>query len=170
MVLGILVWFARRAARDDDDSTGLWEAIDADADSESLASTERLRALARDDETSIVVVEQESKAAMAAEMVADKQPEEETEAPQVSIDPAGETGIHESLEDTFSSETAINLDQSDPIAEADFHMAYGLHDQAADLINGALEVEPERQDLLAKLCEVYFVWGNRTPLSTRHRK
>ena len=48
-----------------------------------------------------------------------------------------------------------------PIAEADFHMAYGLHDQAADLINGALEVEPEREELLAKLCEVYFVWGNR---------
>ena len=161
VVLGILIWFARRAARDDDDSTGLWEALDADADSESLASTERLRALARDEETSIVVVEQESKAAMAAEMAADKQPQQETEAPQISIDPSGETGTHESLEDTFSSETAISLDQSDPIAEADFHMAYGLHDQAADLINGALELEPERQDLLAKLCEVYFVWGNR---------
>ena len=66
-----------------------------------------------------------------------------------------------SLEDTFSSETAVNLDQSDPIAEADFHMAYGLYDQAADLINGALEVEPQRQDLLTKLCEIYFVWGNR---------
>src|SRR5690606_18854039 len=31
----------------------------------------------------------------------------------------------------------------------------------ADLINGALAVEPERQDLMAKLCEIYFVWGNR---------
>jgi pilus assembly protein FimV len=40
-------------------------------------------------------------------------------------------------------------------------MAYGLYDQAADLINGALQVEPERQDLLTKLCEIYFVWGNR---------
>ena len=162
VVLGILVWFARRAGRDDDDSTGLWEALDADAvDSESLASTERLRALARDEETSIVVVEQESKAAMAAEMAADKEPQVEIEAPRVSVDLSDESSSDNSLEDTFSSETAINLDQSDPIAEADFHMAYGLHDQAADLINGALEVEPERQDLLAKLCEVYFVWGNR---------
>jgi pilus assembly protein FimV len=162
VVLGILVWFARRAASDDDDSTGLWEALDADAaDSESLASTERLRALARDEDTSIVVVEQESKAAMAAEMAADKEPQDEIEASQVSVDLSDESGSKKSLEDTFSSETAINLDQSDPIAEADFHMAYGLHDQAADLINGALEVEPERQDLLAKLCEVYFVWGNR---------
>ena len=48
-----------------------------------------------------------------------------------------------SLEDTFSSETAVNLDQTDPIAEADFHMAYGLYDQAADLINGALESQPD---------------------------
>jgi pilus assembly protein FimV len=67
----------------------------------------------------------------------------------------------ESIEDTFSSETAINLDQTDPIAEADFHMAYGLYDQAADLVNGALAAEPDRQDLLSKLCEIYFVWGNR---------
>jgi pilus assembly protein FimV len=162
LVLGILVWFARRAARDDDDSTGLWEAIDADSPgSESLASTERLRALARDEETSIVVVEQESKAAMAAEMAADKTPQDETGEAQISVDLPDESATDESLEDTFSSETAINLDQSDPIAEADFHMAYGLHDQAADLINAALNAEPERQDLLAKLCEVYFVWGNR---------
>jgi len=163
LVLGILVWFARRAGRDDDeDSTGLWETLDTgDVDSESLASTERLRAMARDDDASIVVVEQESKAAMAAEMASDKSPDE-TMAEPVSIgDPLGDTGTNKSLEDTFSSETAINLDQSDPIAEADFHMAYGLHDQAADLINGALEAEPQREDLQAKLCEVYFVWGNR---------
>jgi pilus assembly protein FimV len=79
-------------------------------------------------------------------------------APTAAKDP---TGSFDSLEDTFSSETAINLDQSDPIAEADFHMAYGLYDQAADLVNGALEIEPQNQDLLTKLCEIYFVWGNR---------
>jgi len=32
-------------------------------------------------------------------------------------------------DETISSETAINLDQGDPLAEADFHMAYGLYDQ-----------------------------------------
>ena len=66
-----------------------------------------------------------------------------------------------SIEDTFSSDTAVNLDQTDPVAEADFHMAYGLYDQAADLINGALEIDPTDSKLLSKLCEVYFVWGNR---------
>ncbi|HEY8509898.1 MAG TPA: FimV/HubP family polar landmark protein [Steroidobacteraceae bacterium] len=64
-------------------------------------------------------------------------------------------------DETISSETAINLDQGDPLAEADFHMAYGLYDQAADLVRIAIQREPERRDLRLKLLEVYFVWGNK---------
>jgi pilus assembly protein FimV len=66
-----------------------------------------------------------------------------------------------SPEDTMSSESAVNLDQGDPLAEADFHMAYGLYDQAADLVRIALEREPDRRDLRLKLLEIYFVWGNK---------
>jgi pilus assembly protein FimV len=64
-------------------------------------------------------------------------------------------------DETISSETAVNLDQGDPLAEADFHMAYGLYDQAADLVRIAIQREPERRDLKLKLLEVFFVWGNR---------
>ena len=64
-------------------------------------------------------------------------------------------------DDTLSSESAVNLDQGDPLAEADFHMAYGLYDQAADLVRIALEREPDRRDLRMKLLEIYFVWGNK---------
>ena len=64
-------------------------------------------------------------------------------------------------EDTMSAESAVNLDQGDPLAEADFHMAYGLYDQAADLVRIALEREPDRRDLRMKLLEIYFVWGNK---------
>ena len=95
--------------------------------------------------------------------------EAEPEVPEVEVvtdatlvpDSVEATSPNKALDDTFHSDTALNLDQADPVAEADFHMAYGLYDQAADLINGALEVESEREDLLAKLCEIYFVWGNR---------
>ena len=66
-----------------------------------------------------------------------------------------------SPDDTLSSESAVNLDQGDPLAEADFHMAYGLYDQAADLVRIALEREPDRRDLRLKLLEIYFVWGNK---------
>jgi pilus assembly protein FimV len=73
----------------------------------------------------------------------------------------GDTADLKSSEDTMSSESAVNLDQGDPLAEADFHMAYGLYDQAADLVRIALEREPDRRDLRLKLLEIYFVWGNK---------
>ena len=167
VVLGLLVWFARRAARsDDEESTGVWDALDADdLDRESLASTERLRALAHEDDNAIIVVEEktapapvESEEASTAETIEAPAPPHE---PVTAPEPLEAMGESVSLDDSFSGETAINLDASDPVAEADFHMAYGLYDQAADLINGALAVDPERTDLLSKLCEIYFVWGNR---------
>ena len=71
------------------------------------------------------------------------------------------TARHVASDDTISSDTAINLDQGDPLAEADFHMAYGLYDQAADLIRIAISREPARRDLKLKLLEVFFVWGNK---------
>ncbi len=179
--VGILFWFMRRAAkRDDEEATGVWEALDSDEmGPESLATTERLSALSRDDEESFVVVETQESPMLDTPELSDTMeapaadepefpPMEEfspaggaDEAATVMTDQASQTGVNKALEDTFSSETAINLDQTDPVAEADFHMAYGLYDQAADLINGALAAEPDRQDLLAKLCEIYFVWGNR---------
>jgi pilus assembly protein FimV len=75
--------------------------------------------------------------------------------------PSAPTARHVASDETISSETAINLDQGDPLAEADFHMAYGLYDQAADLIRIAINREPNRRDLKLKLLEVFFVWGNK---------
>jgi pilus assembly protein FimV len=65
------------------------------------------------------------------------------------------------LERTISTEGGAQLDQSDAIAEADFHSAYGLYDQAADILNRALRAEPGRRDLRLKLIEVCFSWENR---------
>ncbi len=65
------------------------------------------------------------------------------------------------VDDTVSGDTAVGLEQGDPLAEADFHMAYGLYDQAADLVRLAISREPQRRELKLKLLEVYFVWGNK---------
>ncbi|HEV7631560.1 MAG TPA: FimV/HubP family polar landmark protein, partial [Steroidobacteraceae bacterium] len=64
---------------------------------------------------------------------------------------------------TAAPQTAdvTGLEQGDPLAEADFHMAYGLYDQAADLVRLAIQREPQRRDLKLKLLEVFFVWGNK---------
>jgi pilus assembly protein FimV len=85
------------------------------------------------------------------------------ERPRLSSAPVPATPAprHVQSDETISSETAINLDQGDPLAEADFHMAYGLYDQAADLIRIAIGREPGRRDLKLKLLEVFFVWGNK---------
>ena len=87
------------------------------------------------------------------------------EAPRTSVRgprrPPAPTRPVVPIDDTVSAETAINLDQGDPLAEADFHMAYGLYDQAADLVRIAIAREPERRDLKLKLLEVFFVWGNK---------
>jgi len=160
VVVGLLVWFARRGAGDDVDEMRPWESLDDDetsaisADSD-LTSTESMQAPTPDE--AIVVVEQDTGIQELDDTI-------ESQAAEQPVDlgaATGDTGEFDSLEDTFSSETAVNLDQTDPIAEADFHMAYGLYDQAADLINGALESDPSDKALMSKLCEIYFVWGNR---------
>ena len=161
VVAGLLFWFMRRGRDDVADEPEAWRALDAD--DESLSATETLRAPTRDDDA-IVVVEQQSSVDQAAATIEAPAPDFDVGSDTAGVataQEAEETGQFGSLEDTFSSETAVNLDQTDPIAEADFHMAYGLYDQAADLVNGALEAEPDRQDYLSKLCEIYFVWGNR---------
>jgi len=84
--------------------------------------------------------------------------------------PAMAAPKHVASDETISSETAINLDQGDPLAEADFHMAYGLYDQAADLIRIAISREPNRRDLKLKLLEVFFVWGNKEQFLTAARE
>jgi pilus assembly protein FimV len=151
LLAGVALWFLKRGRGDDDDQP--WETLDSDEIAAgALSATETLQA-PRPDE-SFVVVEQDSGIT--------PMDDDTFEAPAPELpESTGTTGQFDSLEDTFSSETAVNLDQTDPLAEADFHMAYGLYDQAADLINGALESDPNDQALMSKLCEIYFVWGNR---------
>ena len=73
------------------------------------------------------------------------------------------------LESTLSMPGPINLDQADPVAEAEFHMAYGLYDQAADLLIQALQEDQDNRDLRVKLLEVYFVWENKEGFLTEAR-
>ena len=147
------LWFVRRRRQEAEDVTGRWEALESetDDDAETRDATERMRRHLP--EQTIVVEEQH------AERVRPAQTEAEPPArraaaprPQRPVAPADET---------LSSQTVINLDQADAVAEADFHIAYGLYDQAAELVQKALEAAPDRRDLKLKLLEVYFMWGNK---------
>jgi len=161
LVAGVLLWFMRRSSDDDDDATP-WETLDSDEIAAGAMSATATMAAPIHDDDAIVVVEQDTGIRpMDDDTLEAPAPEIEEEAGLELTESTGDTGQFDSLEDTFSSETAINLDQTDPLAEADFHMAYGLYDQAADLVNGALEADPTDKALMSKLCEIYFVWGNR---------
>ena len=157
-VLALLVfglWFMRRRQESATDITGRWEALEAEAeddaegdDSSAREATARMRAQAAEPDTFVVE---------------EGQPGEPT---LPGIDPATAEAVSQDDaalfgDETLSSQTAINLDQADPVAEADFHMAYGLYDQAADLLEKAVNDEPDRRDLKLKLLEVFFVWDNK---------
>ncbi len=149
-LIAVLI-FAR--SRRKDEPTGRWESLvdSDDIDSESREATDRLRTSASGPEESFVVEE-----------IPPSGGEEDEVGGLVSAAGSDDGGDAElPLERTLSSDTALNLDQSDPIAEAEFHMAYGLYDQAADLLTGALDAQPERRELRRKLLDVYFVWENK---------
>jgi pilus assembly protein FimV len=136
-------------------TTSFDAAVEADA-----AARASPPARAKGEDTHNIVVEEANDDA--GEYVAPPlQPPAPLRTPTLAKPAAKETAPGGSIEDTLSSETAVNLEQADPLAEADFHMAYGLYDQAADIVKLAIEREPARRDLKLKLLEVYFVWGNK---------
>ena len=67
-----------------------------------------------------------------------------------------ETPASESTQQFHSETIMIDVSGDDPVAEADFHLAYGLYDEAALLLQQAMESDPGRADIKSKLAEVYF--------------
>jgi pilus assembly protein FimV len=117
-----------------------------------------------------IVVEEPAIAEVPEEEAERTEPQLEEEAADIAetaattAEPLATEGTGEyayPFEDTIAGATGINLDQSDPLAEADFHMAYGLYDQAADLVEKAIERDPDRIDLRTKLLDILFVWGQQ---------
>jgi pilus assembly protein FimV len=159
VILGMMGFnFMRR--RREEDVDGALKGFDLPPTAPIPTETMRLRALAtgdktaemirpplfedRDDDDQDIVVEERPVA----------RPKTETTRPS-----AGH-------EETISSEAALDLDIADPLAEADFHMAYGLYDQAVDLVRMALQREPQRNDLKLKLAEIHFVAGDTNQFLT----
>ncbi len=58
-------------------------------------------------------------------------------------------------------EQPVTAQSNDPLAEADIYIAYGRFNQAAELLQNALNNEPQRTDLRLKLMEVYAELGDR---------
>jgi len=50
----------------------------------------------------------------------------------------------------------VHTDEVDPIAEAEVYLAYGRDEQAEEILKDAIVKDPVRQELKAKLLEIYF--------------
>jgi pilus assembly protein FimV len=106
----------------------------------------------------------------AAPPPAPPEPEFEEPAPQVTIPepapaprptpapaPAAAAAKPAPFVDTSLTDTRqIDLEGGDALAEADFHLAYGLYDEAILLLTQALTRDPGRNDVRTKLAEAYF--------------
>ncbi|MCP4387034.1 MAG: hypothetical protein GY802_01965, partial [Gammaproteobacteria bacterium] len=56
--------------------------------------------------------------------------------------------------------TAASSDQDDVLNEVDVYLAYGLYDNAEELLNSNLTENPERADYRSKLLDTYFATKN----------
>lgn len=144
LIVGLIAYFRRRQQWADDEESGATLTA-GDFETHLSRGSNRMRAL-EDTDADVDTDEHQ-----ALDLGAARAP---------AFAPATEP-MSQLSEDTLSSETAIHVDQQDALAEADFHMAYGLYDQAADIVKLAIERQPERRDLKLKLAEIFFVWGNK---------
>ena len=173
IALGLLAFFglrlvrAKRSTTELDDSLGRMAAAGADAvEFGSMSATRGFS----DPDPAPVPVQTRSAAPVPDSFLVEETGSHERPRLSMTGQMPAIAATKQASDETISSETAINLDQGDPLAEADFHMAYGLYDQAADLIRIAISREPARRDLKLKLLEVFFVWGNKEQFLTSARE
>ena len=80
--------------------------------------------------------------------------------PDVALSDINTDAVDFDVSGKFEAETLkIDLNSNDPVAEADFHLAYGLYDEAALQLKQAAQKQPNRTDIRTKLAEVYFRSG-----------
>jgi len=87
----------------------------------------------------------------------------------VDIEADGETDKSELTDSSFLSDMVLSDmsdmqgegGESDPLTEADVFLAYGRFGPAENMIKGAIEKEPKRNDLKLKLLEIYYSSKNK---------
>ncbi|WP_421718444.1 FimV/HubP family polar landmark protein [Algiphilus sp.] len=87
-------------------------------------------------------------------------------SPDTAVDDAAQSEVEEPLSDSASaSDTSESLEETsaedDPIADADFRIAYGMYDDAAARLTDAIGREPENAALRLKLAEVHCAAGDK---------
>jgi pilus assembly protein FimV len=74
------------------------------------------------------------------------------------------------LDETPAAEERVVPQTADVLGEADIYIAYGRFNQAAELLENAINDEPQRSDLRLKLMEVYAELGDRDGFVRQERE
>ena len=69
-----------------------------------------------------------------------------------------------------SNEERVTAQTGDALGEADIYIAYGRFNQAAELLQNAINEEPQRSDLRLKLMEVHAELGDRDGFARQERE
>ncbi|WP_339485774.1 FimV/HubP family polar landmark protein [Pseudomonas sp. EL_65y_Pfl2_R95] len=111
-------------------------------------------------------------------IISRRKAQKEAESADDSFDPEDDSGAASALPDDsfagleddldldndgadFANEQRTTPQTADVLGEADIYIAYGRFNQAAELLQNAINDEPERSDLQLKLMEVYAEMGDR---------
>lgn len=162
-ILLAALWFMRRREDDVEDVTGQWDALEAGMDEPNIPTSVAAAAAPDLGEDAVEAALGTSDPLLGEKLTPQSTTLPIDDAEEIAADHFAQAATDDviSSDDTMSASQVMNLDEADPVAEADFHMAYGLYDQAAELLTKELQTSPERRDLRLKLLEVFFVWGNK---------
>ncbi len=99
--------------------------------------------------------------AMSREVTEASQPAVQSAAATAALDGGVGAVASAAAEQNQDADTPTSPVSDDTLAEADVYIAYGLHQQAEDLLQEAIRRNPNRDDYRVKLLEVYYVGRNR---------
>jgi len=157
VLLLVLLMLKRKKAAQEDSDSGLL--IEEPAD----------QGIVDDDATPIHVPAESDAGEQTAELL-----NESTLGDTAIIEPGADQNQSDEEDDQFGSTAIISADdmpdmqeqaaeeeQDDVLNEIDVYLAYGLYDNAEELLKESLESSPDRADYRAKLLDTYFATRNR---------
>lgn len=100
---------------------------------------------------------------------ADESLESDLELPESSFDGLDADPVETDL-DAEQASAPVTAQTADVLGEADIYIAYGRFNQAAELLQNAINDEPQRSDLRLKLMEVQAELGDRDGFARQERE
>jgi pilus assembly protein FimV len=100
---------------------------------------------------------------------ADESLESDLELPESSFDGLDADPVEADL-DAEQASAPVTAQTADVLGEADIYIAYGRFNQAAELLQNAINDEPQRSDLRLKLMEVQAELGDRDGFARQERE